>query len=105
LNPAYHFDKETTIRILTTMGAKVELADFIKIEKDIPEYSCFGTAKDYADKFNNFVYFKFENQYRRDIFGCNWINVNTIDLKFLFVEFEKSIENHKKLIKKQPTLF
>jgi len=24
----YHFDKETTIRILTTMGAKVELVDF-----------------------------------------------------------------------------
>ena len=91
----YHFDNETTIRILTTMGAKVELIDFIKIEKDIPYHSCFGTAKDYTEKFHNYIYDKFENQYRRDIFGCNWINTKSITLTTLYSEFEKKIEIQK----------
>ncbi len=105
----YHFDNETTIRILTTMGAKVELNNYIKIEKDLPEYSHFGTAKDYAEKFHNYVYNKFENQYRRDNFGCNWINTESINLTSFYSEFEKYIEiqKEKKQTTKnaQPTLF
>jgi hypothetical protein len=92
-----HFFINEIVQILTTMGAKVELADYITIimENDVNLYS--NPAMSKAEKFRDFVYEKFKNRTRYDDFGANWINVESINKDELLKEFE-DYNNQKKSV-------